>query len=229
MTNKLKKEKVVRFSKEFSSELRKQNIPDSLKMEVKLAIDCSSSMREEYELGRVQNIIDSFIGSALRFDDNGKLEVCSFNYQCYNHPPATLDDVSVYLTNNKIHPYGSTSFLPIIEDFLLKKEKGIINRIKNVFKKKYPIFLTIITDGENDDKEEFIEILEDILDKSNVFIHIIGISENLNTTYLTFLENRFSNIYFSHFKDLSHLPPTILYYVLASSKLARWLKENKHI
>jgi hypothetical protein len=66
--------------------LDKRALPQPPHCRVGLCIDISGSMHNEYQDGLVQETVDRLLAIAGTFDDNGEMEVWTFN-QGYSTPP----------------------------------------------------------------------------------------------------------------------------------------------
>lgn len=109
---------ILDLKKKFVLNLQKANINVPI-LQARAAIDRSSSMSDLYRNGWVSQVLDLFIGAALKFDDNGELEVGWFGRTFETTPNAVESDGGKYMTTKgrNIQLEGDTRFAPIIESF----------------------------------------------------------------------------------------------------------------
>lgn len=82
-------------------------------------MDRSGSMTSLYQSGEIQNVLTRLLPLALKFDDNGELEVYVFNTSCIQMPSMNLSNYESYvkreIMNKGYGPSGGTSYSPVIE------------------------------------------------------------------------------------------------------------------
>lgn len=107
------------LKKTFELNLEKAGILNVPILQARAAIDKSGSMEELFLSGWVDNTLDLFIGAALKFDDNGELEVGWFDNDFHQTPVATENDAGTYHAKKakNIRAEGGTCYAPIIENF----------------------------------------------------------------------------------------------------------------
>jgi hypothetical protein len=231
----------LNLKKAFEINLKKANIEVPI-LAARAAIDKSGSMGDLYRNGWVDKTIDLFIGAALKFDDNGELEIGFFNQEMTMAPNAVAEDAGQYLRTKgaKHHADGGTAFSPVIEEFEEMQHpstgtEGLIGNIaKSVFgglfgkKKEEPrirAYAGIITDGANNDHDD-VEIL---LRQSNgeTFYQFIGIGNQVDTAYLKSLQDRFPFVGFVHLEKPTEVTPDQFYEKLCNPKFADWIKQGE--
>jgi hypothetical protein len=118
----MNKQKVVlnmskTFSEKMTLNMTKQGVVTFPVLRTRAAIDASGSMEDNFRSGYVQVSLDRFLASALKFDDDQKLEVGWFNTAFTQTDDAVLEDAGVYLTTKarRIGANGGTEFAPIVE------------------------------------------------------------------------------------------------------------------
>lgn len=138
---------------------------NGLKARVGLVLDYSGSMDHLYYDGTVQKVIENALPLAMEFDDNGSMEVWIFHNGCHRLPDITLDNCSGYVNREILGKYnmGGTNYAPVMND-VTKTYKD-----SNV-----PCYVMFITDGDNSDKAEAINITKES-SKFPVFWQFIGI------------------------------------------------------
>jgi hypothetical protein len=149
--------------------LDKRALPQPPHCRVGLCIDISGSMHNEYQDGLVQETVDRLLAIAGTFDDNGEMEVWTFN-QGYSTPPvARAADFGSYvkkeiLDNPKVDKWGGTNYAPVMNAVLDTYFRGASvvtsGGLFGLFKKTeqqspkdthIPALCLFITDGDNSD------------------------------------------------------------------------------
>ena len=175
------------LTKSLELNLAKAQIFTPITMAVKLAVDKSGSMDDEFRCGWVQDTIDLFLAAAMKFDDDGKMEMGFFNTKFDRTPDATVDDHGLYIRKHRISAGGGTSFADAI--------KGLKGANKGGFfsfgKKPTPVYLALITDGENNDKREFEAQLDSL---ENTFVQIVAIGNGCDKRYLDAIAAKYDTV-----------------------------------
>uniref|UniRef100_A0AAU6VYF7 von Willebrand factor type A domain protein n=2 Tax=unclassified bacterial viruses TaxID=12333 RepID=A0AAU6VYF7_9VIRU len=177
------------LTKSLELNLQKAQIFTPITMSVKIAVDKSGSMQDEFRCGWVQDTIDLFLAAAMKFDDDGKMEMGFFNTSFDRTPDATVDDHGVYIRKHGIRADGGTSFAGAIKGL-----KGSAVK-KGIFgfgsKPVTPTYLALITDGENNDKREFEAQLDSL---ENTFVQIVAIGNGCNKRYLDAIAAKYDTV-----------------------------------
>lgn len=177
------------LSKSLELNLVKANIFTPITMSVKIAVDKSGSMDDEFRCGWVQDTIDLFLAAAMKFDDDGKMEMGFFNTSFERTPDATVDDHGVYIRKHGIRAGGGTSFADAIKGL-----KGSASK-RGIFgfgsKPVTPTYLALITDGENNDKREFEAQLDSL---ENTFVQIVAIGNGCDKRYLDAVAAKYDTV-----------------------------------
>ena len=96
---------------------------DGHRAKVAVAMDYSGSMSSLYRNGAVQAVLTRLMPLALRFDDNGELDVWLFDNEYRRMPSMDLSNFDSYVDNeilrNRWH-MGGTNYAPVLEDMLKK-------------------------------------------------------------------------------------------------------------
>lgn len=141
------------------------------KARVVVDLDISGSMSELLRGGIVQQTLARIAPLALRFDDNGELDVFVFDNCSSQLEGMTLDNFGNYVNSTvmpKFRGYG-TDYAEVIDDnlkFYFKKSKSNL-----------PVFCLFITDGASSDKAK---AKKSIIKSSheNIFYQFVGIGPN---------------------------------------------------
>ena len=144
-----------------------------------LVLDFSCSMRNLYNNGTVQSVIEKALPIAMEFDDDGEMEVWIFDNSFHRLPNITLDNVYGYVNKEIIGKYsmGGTNYSPVIKDVL---NQYIKKTSKGFFKKaaaKLPEYVLFITDGDNFDKSNTDSIIKEA-SKYPIFWQFIGVGND---------------------------------------------------
>lgn len=192
---------------------------------VVVVMDRSGSMSDLFYGGDVQEILSRLLPVALKFDDNGELEVFLFNENCKQvKVPMTEGNYSTYVEEEILHrglcPSGGTNYAPLVNETLKHYNDG-----SNV-----PAFVIVITDGENFDRHDTDQSIR----KSSeypVFYQFIGIGSS-SFDYLEKLDDldgrKVDNTAFLKFQDIKRLSDDELYSALLE-QYPQWLKDTSLI
>lgn len=163
---------------------------------VALAIDVSGSMYKWISNGYVQLVIERILPLAMQFDDNGEMELWTFNDKFKRQPTINLQNVYNYIKDQNITSGGSTNYAPVLADVLQKFVQEEPSTL--------PTYLIFITDGDNFDKGETNKIIK-LMSKFPIFIQFIGIGDE-DFKYLRKLDNlRGRNVDNANFAKINDL------------------------
>ena len=219
------------LTKKIELSLEKAGIVNVPRLEVRLAVDESGSMQDEYRDGLVDAIIDRFIVAAMKFDDNQSLDVAFFNDSIREAPSALAEDVGSYIARKfPRRQWGGTSYAPIVTMFETRQAEPVVT--KGLFglgggskqadgTSKYRGYVAVITDGDNMDKATF----ERAMDRTSgdTYFEFIAIGTDIHPRYLTEIANRYSNVGFTHIKSPKTIGDQEFYDALINDKLVAWL------
>lgn len=175
------------LTKSLELNLEKAQIFTPITMAVKIAVDKSGSMSTEFSNGWVQDTLDLFLAAAMKFDDDGKMEVGFFNGSFDRTPDMTVDDAGTYIRKHGIRAGGGTNFADAIKGLKGSNKSGFFG----FGKKPTPVYLAFITDGENSDEREFEAQLDSL---ENTFVQIVAIGTNVNKRYLDFIGAKYDTV-----------------------------------
>lgn len=204
---------IVRLKKEKNIDL------STHRARVFVVIDRSGSMRTLYRSGAVQEVLTRLLPLALKFDDNGELEVYIFNNHYTKMPSMNLDNYENYVEEeilmNGFGPYGGTSYSPVIDRTISDYNDG----------SPYPAFGIFITDGENDDTFSTDAAIRKS-SRFKIFYQFVGIG-NEKFRYLQKLDDldgrTVDNTAFIKVDDFSRLDDEQLYNKLLE-QYPQWLR-----
>lgn len=166
---------VVRLKKEQGVDLSRH------KARVFVDLDISGSMSNLFANGSVQKTLTRLLPLALKFDDDGELEVYVFNNSCTQMPSMNIGNYENYVRDVLVRrgygPNGGTSYAPVI-----KKNVAAYND-----NSPYPAFGIFITDGENSDAGATDREVRNS-SKYKIFLQFVGIGKE-NFRYLRKLDD----------------------------------------
>ena len=221
------KKSVISLDKSLISLEKKSGINfDGHKAKVAVVMDYSGSMGSLYRSGAVQRLLTRLMPLALRFDDNGELDVWLFHNSFIRTESMDLSNFESYVQENitsKGYKMGCTSYAPVLQDVLRKYF------VEDAATSNVPTFVVFITDGNNDDKRATNEIVKESSYK-NIFIQFVGIG-NERFDYLERLDDLtgrpVDNTGFIKVQDMARLSDEQLFDMLLD-QYPDWLK-NKRI
>lgn len=212
--------------------LRKENINKiclqkkeltNLTARVAVVLDYSISMATLYKNGTVQAVLERLLPLALKFDDNGELEIWIFEDR-FNR----LDDINInnyynYIKNENIlrkYRMGGTNYAPVMKDVLKKYT------VED--KSDTPTLVLFLTDGDNFDKREATNVIKKA-SKYPIFWQFIGLG-NSNYSFLERLDEmdgRFiDNANFFAINNINKISDDELYKKLLN-EYPSWINEAK--
>lgn len=215
------------LTKALDDNLAKHGVVDVPKMEVKLAVDRSGSMTGNFRTGVVDAMVDIFIAAALKFDDNGSLEMGFFNEGMEATPQATADDLHGYTKRHNVYADGGTNYAPIIRQFETGNAvTGFLSRVASVFSKKQrkPAFAAIITDGDNWDVDEFNT--EFAKTSGDTFWLFIAIGDDITSSTLA-RAAQVPHAELIRIRDPRAITPDEFYNMICNDKFVAWLNKGQ--
>lgn len=149
--------------------LEKKELQD-LTSKVVVVLDYSGSMDQLYRDGVVQETLNRLLPLALRFDDDGEMELFIFSNNYKQLPSLNINNFDNYIKNEKVlkkYSMGGTNYSPVIRN-ITKDQKGDI-----------PTFVIFITDGDcfSSDKTPTEEAIRKASDKP-IFWQFVGIGDS---------------------------------------------------
>lgn len=239
---------MISLEKKLTISLEKAGFVKIPKMEVKALIDKSGSMSDEFACGWVQSTLDLFLAAALKFDDDGALQVGFFNTLFDQTPDMVESDAGVYVKKYNIRATGGTYFAEGVKAFkadgapsvpstpVVEAPKvGFFGRMFGstpapqvsqvvvetpVVKSGMPTYIAMITDGENGDKREFEQQLSTL---GNTFLQIIGIGNQVDKRYLDRVANMYDNVSVMYIPNPAAVDDAGFYDMLFNSDLKKFI------
>ncbi len=220
MSINLTKRRIIDLTKKVSFIINKHEL-DNIKSQVVLVLDISKSMNKLYKSGVVQSIIEKVLPLALKFDDDGKVDIILFGTRAYQLPSVSISE---------IHGYVERVIIPNYKIIEATKYSTAIKIIYDIYQgnKKYPVFVVFVTDGNNSDKLETTSLIR-MISFEPIFFQFIGIGKE-QFVYLNKLDNltnRFiDNAGFMHVNDIETIN-TIELYDRLLNEFPTWLIKAK--
>ena len=217
-------------------------------MEVRLAIDKSGSMDDEFRNGYVDSLVNKFLAVAMSFDDNGSVEVGFFNTEFHEAPEAVPADIGRYLAKSRQRAGGGTEFADIIHAFELSRggvvaqttqaAKGFLGRLfgqkaaaavptvnSNPAGCAVPgmrAYVAIVTDGDNYDKSEFEAAM--MQTSGEVFYQFIAIGSGAPTHYLQRVAAHYPHMSVVSFANPTRVSDEQFYQGICNETFVTWMK-----
>ncbi|MFF2531621.1 vWA domain-containing protein [Brevibacillus sp. NPDC058079] len=143
----------------------------SSRARVAVVMDMSGSMRPQFKDGTVQSVLERLLPVALRLDDNGELDVWLFDDGYKRLESISERDFYQYVDREIMGKrenqlWGTTSYAPVMQDVF---QKYVVEEPSHL-----PTFVIFITDGNNDDKRNTTEMMQEA-SRYGIFWQFIGI------------------------------------------------------
>ena len=245
---------ILDLSKKFTLNLEKAGVLIIPTLAARLAVDKSGSMDDEFRDGLVDRTIALFSAAALKFDDDGQLEMGFFNNYMERTPDANANDNGNYLRRVRQSAGGGTSYAPIIVEFESKRvtpaaaapaapvpaptpeKKGFFS---SIFGKKEEVAAPVETGPKAGEcaVRAYVGIITDgdandnrqfeaVLTKTSgdTFFQFIAIGNGVRTEYLTGIAAKYPHVAFMHLPDPKRTTDDQFYEKLCNEKLASWIK-----
>lgn len=196
------------------------------KARVAVVMDYSGSMSSLYSNGAVQRALTRLMPLALKFDDNGELEVWIFSNNYHRLKPMNIFNFNTFVNNEikgKRYNMGTTEYAPALKDVLRKYF------YEDASSSNIPTFVIFVTDGDNDldDKAETDKVIVES-SKKNIFIQFVGIGDS-SFRYLKKLDDlpgrEVDNTGFIKVEDFDKMNDEELYHELLE-QYSKWVKEK---
>ncbi len=214
--------------------LAKRNIIKAPTVRVGLALDISGSTKEMYKKGIIQETVDRLLAIAMKFDDNGEIDMWSFTDGFDRLETASAAHYGNYvsrhiLENPSIAKWGSTSYAPVIRD-MVRYYYGVgdvLALVGRLFGAKpggapQPCMILFITDGANSDHAATEEILR-TCEKRNVYFQMVGVGAPHEFGFIKKVASALPNVGFVNFASLD-VADEVIYESLISEEFCSWVK-----
>jgi len=227
--------------------LTKRNITKTPVMRVGLALDVSGSAKPLYQRGIIQSTIDRLVPVAMRFDDNGEMDVWTFHNTAQQVASVTKQDMDGYvdreiLNKRGVSLWGGTEYTPPMQamrDFYFGGAKAapasgsFLGKMFGGAKaapaptpsatSSVPAMALVLTDGENTDREYTETFLRASVGLP-VYWQMVGVG---NPAYFKFIEEMadvLPNVGYVNLASLE-MSDEALYDQLLGQELCDWVKK----
>jgi hypothetical protein len=221
--------------------LAKHGITKVPPVRVGCALDVSGSTRDLYDNGIIQETMNRLMGVALKFDDNGELDMWAFSNGVAQLDTATAADAETYVNkkllkaqNLREHMWSGTSYGPVLEAvvkyYFPSTTASVSGFFGSLFGKKaapasdLPAMLLLVTDGANDDQYAAARVLEQAANKS-VYFMMVGVGPEHLFGFIKEQADLLPNVGFVNLNSLA-LSDDDLYEQLVSGEFASWVKSH---
>lgn len=203
-------------------------------MRVGLAADISGSMLDIIRSGGLQKAFNQLMAPAVKFDDNGELDVFKFDDRCEYVGTATPEDFENYVERNGIRARGATNYAPIVTETLkfffgLNNVSPAKKSLLGMFSKSAPaatannspVLVLIVTDGECGDRAETERALVEA-QKYNIYFHFVAVGRASFPT-IKYLADKLPNVGDVYLRDFG-MSDDEVYEQIVSDELVGWIK-----
>lgn len=214
------------LSKSFELNLQKANILQIPTLATRLAVDKSGSMHEEFKCGWVDHTIMLFLVAAMKFDDDGRLEVGFFNNDLHCVRDMTQADVMAKIPFTQAvgqRADGGTSYTPVIVGMADYNKSSVFQKFMAKIgrgDKKCDSYLGMITDGDCCDFDQFRSELRKV---TGTFVQIIAIGNQVTLEPLRALEKELDHINVIHLPSPHEVTHDTFYEKLCNPAFKKWL------
>ncbi|MCC5611430.1 VWA domain-containing protein [Nostoc sp. CHAB 5834] len=232
--------------------LEKRNLTTAPSLRVGAALDTSGSTNNMYRSGVMQQVVDRLVPIAMRFDDNGELDMWVFDTDNTKCPPVTKQDYEDYVDKAIIKrgllKGNGTKYGPTFEDIsqfyfpsagnatpaaaaagffggLFGKKAAAAPAPATSASDDKPAMVLFITDGATYDEAYSEKILRAAKDKP-VYWQLVGVGNPSEFDFLEKMGDALPNVGFVHLADLN-LTDEKLYDALLTQELCDWMKRWK--
>ncbi|MCU1691974.1 MAG: hypothetical protein JWM64_1065 [Frankiales bacterium] len=122
---------------------------------VALCLDISASMSGLYRRGAVQRLAERVLALALRFDDDGAVDVFLFGREAYAAPAMTLENSPTFLDRAlKAYPLEGATFYGKAMRLVREHYFGEAAPRRSPLREALPVYVMFLTDGEPNDRKD---------------------------------------------------------------------------
>lgn len=211
-------------------------------LEVICYVDKSGSMDDLYSNGFVNTAVNLFLPLALKFDDNGQIEMGFFDTAAHDAPFATEADFGNYMARARVRAGGGTNFAPIIQaietqradteiQVIEQPAKGLLGKLFGKTEKvevavptgqtQYRKYAAIKTDGDCFDQGQFERELAKT--SGDTFYQFIALGTQVNAKYLQRIADQYKHVAFFVIEDPSNISSDEFYAKIVNEKFTAWM------
>lgn len=223
--------------------LEKKQIVQPPAMRVGLALDISGSARGLYSSGVMQETVSRLLAVAMRFDDNGELDMWTFHNAFQRLASANRSNYERFvqkeiLDNSRVSKWGGTSYSPVLNDVIdlyfrtsAAAPRSAGGFLGGLFGRKQqpqpsasgmPAMCMFVTDGANDDRAQAASVMRAAKDHP-LYWQLVGVGDPREFGFLKSMADELPNVGFVHLPRLD-ISDEDLYDKLLSDELCTWVK-----
>lgn len=220
--------------------LAKRNVTQVPPIRVGLALDISGSSQPLYNSGVIQEVVDRLLAVAMKFDDNGELDMWSFTNGFDRLETATAAEYGGYvknkiLNNPKVYKWGGTSYAPVMTDMVEhyfgtpKQEKtsmfgGLFGKNKPAATaNNSPAMGIVLTDGANGDRSEAARLMREA-QKKNIYWQMVAVGPEHEFKFIKEMADELPNVGFINLNSLN-MSDEELYELVVGEEFCQWFKK----
>lgn len=228
-------------------ELAKHNILKAPVLRVGLALDISGSARGLYDNGTIQKVVDRLLALAMKFDDDGSMDMWAFSNGFSRLNPATADVFQGYvhreiMNNGDIDKWRGTNYAPVMNDILdmyFREPAGAVAQVKSFFGKLFgkkqaataapavdasqiPALNLFVTDGANDDRSDTENLLRLAASDHKVYWQMVGVGSPHQFGFIKQMADELPNVGFVNLSSLN-ISEDSLYAEIITKELCQWV------
>lgn len=231
--------------------LEKRNVTKTPVMRVGLALDVSGSAKPLYQRGIIQQTIDRLVPVAMKFDDNGEMDVWTFHNEAQQVASVTKQDMDGYVDREILNKagvslWGGTKYTPpmaSMRDFYFGAARsaapaasgGLLGKL---FGSKpaapapspapttgvqVPAMALLLTDGENTDRPATEAFLRASVGLP-VYWQMVGVGNPREFGFIEEMADALPNVGYVSLASLD-ISDEKLYDALLSQELCDWVKK----
>ncbi|UBV44622.1 VWA domain-containing protein (plasmid) [Deinococcus taeanensis] len=159
--------------------LEKRGLDDA-RYRVKLVLDISGSMHDEYRTGAVQELANRALALAVRLDDDGEVDVYLFGIKPHRKGKLSLDNARSFVQGMRVKLEGGTHYGPVMA--FVREDVSREGR-------DLPTLVLFITDGGTSNPAGVIQQMRDAA-REPIFWKFMGIEQgHVNFDFLEKLDD----------------------------------------
>ena len=170
---------LVSLMKAASVSLAKRGL-DEARYQVKLVLDISASMSNEYRSGSVQDLANRALALATQLDDDGEVEVYLFGIRAHRKGTLSLSNARDFVDNMRVNLEGGTHYGPVMK---------MVREDVQSSSSRAPTLVLFITDGGTSNPSSVITLMRE-MSREPIFWKFMGIEEGrVNFDFLEKLDD----------------------------------------
>ncbi len=170
---------LVSLMKAASVSLAKRGL-DEARYQVKLVLDISASMSNEYRSGSVQDLANRALALATQLDDDGEVEVYLFGIRAHRKGTLSLSNARDFVDHMRVNLEGGTHYGPVMK---------MVREDVQSSSSRAPTLVLFITDGGTSNPSSVITLMRE-MSREPIFWKFMGIEEGrVNFDFLEKLDD----------------------------------------